>query len=131
MTANPWSDRLVRAYAFVRAFMIVSFSVLLVAAPEKAMAGSASEPARSLAQVFASRSILLGLVFVVLAVRRARVGLGWVFLADGALQLFDTGMAIATNKGALAFLPAALGVLDIWAGLLLLRAAPTSSAPPG
>jgi hypothetical protein len=130
MTANSWSDRLARAYACVRGVMIVSFSVLLVAAPEKAMPGSATEPARSLAQVFASRSILLGVVFVVLALRRARVGLAWVFWADGALQLFDTGMAVATNKGALAILPAALGALDIWAGLFLLRAARMSSASP-
>jgi hypothetical protein len=39
------------------------------------------------------------------------------------LQIFDTGMALAMNKGALAILPAALGAIDVWAGLFLLRVA--------
>jgi hypothetical protein len=108
--------------------MVLLFSAVLIMAPEKAMAGSSTEPARSLGMVFASRSILLGLVLVALTLRGARRGLAWVLLADAALQLFDTGMALATNKGALAILPAALGAVDVWAGLFLLRAAPLSTA---
>jgi hypothetical protein len=110
--------------------MVVLFSVFLIIAPERAMAGSSTEPARSLALVFASRTILLGIVLVVLAIRRRREGLAWVLLADAALQLFDTGMALATHKGALAILPAALGAMDVWAGLFLLRAARVSPASP-
>jgi hypothetical protein len=51
-------------------------------------------------------------------------------LADAALQLFDTGMAITTNKGVLAVAPAALGAVDLWAGLFLLRASRVSPAQP-
>ncbi len=123
MPSSTWSDRLARAFALLRGAMVVLFSVSLIIAPEKAMAGSSTEPARSLALIFASRSILLGLALVVLALGRKREGLGWVLFADAALQLFDTGMALATDKGALAVLPAALGAVDVWAGLFLLRAA--------
>jgi len=130
MPSSTWSDRLARGYALLRGAMIFLFSAVLMIAPEQAMAGSSTEPARSLGLVFASRSILLGLVLVVLGLRRAREGLAWVLLADAALQLFDTGMALATNKGALAILPAALGVVDAWAGLFLLRAARVSPAAP-
>ena len=128
MPSSTWSDRLARGYALLRGAMIFLFSAVLMIAPEQAMAGSSTEPARSLGLVFASRSILLGLVLVVLGLRRAREGLAWVLLADAALQLFDTGMALATNKGALAILPAALGALDAWAGLFLLRAGRVSQA---
>jgi len=130
MPSSSWSDRLARAFAILRGAMVVLFSVLLIAAPEKAMPGSSTEPARSLALIFASRTILLGIVLVALAIRGRREGLAWVLLADAALQLFDTGMALATHKGALAVLPAALGAMDVWAGLLLLRAARVSPALP-
>ena len=106
--------------------MVILFSVLLILAPEKMMAGSSSEPARTLALMFASRTIVLGIAFIVLAMARKREGLAWVLLADAALQLFDTGMAFVTGKQALAVLPAALGVLDVWAALVLRRAAPAS-----
>jgi hypothetical protein len=115
------SDRLARAFAILRGTMLVVFSVVLIVAPEKAMAGSSTEPARSLALMFASRTILLGTVLVALAIRRRREALAWVLLADAALQVFDTGMALATHKEALAFLPAALGAMDVCAGLFLLR----------
>jgi len=108
--------------------MVAVFSALLIIAPEKAMPGSSTEPARSLGLVFASRTILLGVVLVVLALRRKREGLAWVLLADAALQLFDTVLALVTNKGALAILPMALGALDVWAGLFLLRSATPLSA---
>jgi len=79
--------------------------------------------------IFASRTILLGVVLVALAIRRKREGLAWVLSADAALQVFDTGMALATNKGAVAVLPIALGALDVWAGLHLLRATRRSNPP--
>jgi hypothetical protein len=110
--------------------MLIFFCGVLIIAPEKALPGSSTEPARSLGLVFASRTILLGLVLIVLALRRAREGLAWVLWADAALQLFDTGMALATGKGALAVLPAILGALDVWAGLVVLRAARASPASP-
>jgi hypothetical protein len=69
-------------------------------------------------------------VLVVLALRRAREGLGWVLLADAVFQLFDTGMALATNKGFVAVLPAVLGAVDVWAGLFLLRVARMSRTSP-
>ncbi len=92
---------LARAFAIVRGVMLVVFCLVLIAAPEKALAGSSTEPARSLAWMVASRTILLGTVLVVLAIRRKQRGLGWVLLADAALQIFDVGMALAMHKGAL------------------------------
>jgi hypothetical protein len=122
-TSRVWPDRLARTFAVLRGAMVTVFSAVLIIAPETAMPGSSTEPARSLGVIFASRTILLGAVLVVLAFRRKREGLAWVLLADAALQLFDTAMALAMNKGALAILPAALGAIDVWAGLFLLRAA--------
>src|SRR5262245_13649429 len=101
MLSSTWSDRLARAFAVLRGAMLILFCVALIIAPEKAMPGSSIEPARSLALMFTSRTILLGLVLVVLALRRKREGLAWVLLADAALQLFDTALALAMNKGAL------------------------------
>jgi hypothetical protein len=118
-----WPARLARAFAILRAAMLIVFCVFLILAPEKAMPGSSTEPARALALVFASRTILLGIAFVVLALRCRSKALAWVFFADAILQLFDTGMALAMQKGAVAVLPAALGALDVWAGLVLLRSA--------
>jgi hypothetical protein len=130
MQSSTWSDRLARAFAVLWGAMLILLSVALIVAPEKAMPGSSTEPARWLALIFTSRTILLGLVLVVLALRRKREGLAWVLLADAALQLFDTALELATNKGALAILPAALGALDVWAALSLLRAARALPAPP-
>jgi hypothetical protein len=122
MHRKTGSDRVARAFALFRGAVVIVFSVVLVTAPEQAMAGSSSEPARTLALVFASRTILLGIAFIVLAIRRKREALAWVLLADSALQLFDTAMALVTHKYALVVLPAAIGVMDVWAGLFLLRA---------
>src|SRR4051794_37228746 len=93
---------LIRAFAILRGAMLTLFSVFLIAAPEQAMAGSSTEPTRSVALMVASRTILLGTVLVVLAIRGKREGLAWVLLADGALQVFDVGLALAMHKGALA-----------------------------
>lgn len=120
---GSWPDRLARGFALLRGVMLVGFSIFLLAAPEQAMPGSSTDPARSLALVFASRTILLGLALALLAVLGARRGLGWLLLADAALQVFDVGLAIATGQGAVAALPAALGLLDVWAGLTLLGVA--------
>jgi hypothetical protein len=122
MPTNTWSERLARVYAVLRAAMLIVFMLALVLAPEKAMPGSSSDPARRLALMFASRTILLAVALVILAVRGQRKGLAWVLLADAVLQVFDTGMAFATGKAALAPFPAILGCLDTWAGLSLLRA---------
>lgn len=130
MPNSNWSERFARGFALLRGTMIFSFSVMLLLASEKTMPGSSIEPARSLAIVFASRSMLLGLVLVVLALRRKAEALAWLLLADAALQVVDTGLALATNKGLLAVLPAAFGALDVWAGLLLMRAARVSLATP-
>jgi hypothetical protein len=121
MSSSTLSDRIARAFAVLRGVMLVLFSVVLLIAPERAMPGSSSEPAHSLAVMFASRTILLGLALAVLALRAKRKGLAWLLLADAALQLFDTGMALATHKGVLAVLPAMIGGLDAWAGVVLLR----------
>lgn len=120
---STWADRLAYSLAVLRGAVIILFSVAIFVVPEKVMPGSSVEPALTLAQTFASRSILLGIAFLALVIGRRRQGLAWVFLADAALQLFDTGMALATHKGALAALPAGIGIIDVWAGLYLLRSA--------
>ena len=132
MSSNTWSVRLARAFALIRGMMLILFSVVLIAAPEKALPGSSAEPARSLGLIFASRTILLGVVIVALVLKRKRQGLAWVLFADAALQVFDTGMALAMSKGAMAVLPIALGAIDAWAGRVLLRAVEESvrSTPP-
>lgn len=123
MPSRRWPQKLAHAFATLRGAMLVLFAVLIIAVPEKAMPGSSSEPIRSLALVVASRTLLLGSALVVLALRRRLEVLAWVLWADAALQVFDTGLALATDKGAVAILPAILCVLDVWAGAVLRRAA--------
>jgi len=130
MPSNTWPDRLARAFAIFRGAVLIPYSVLLFIEPERVIAGSSSEPARTLTLMIASRTILLGIAFAVLAILGKRQWVGGLLLADAALQLFDTGMALMAHKGAVAFLPAAIGVIDVWAGLFLLRAARVSSALP-
>jgi hypothetical protein len=121
-----WPDRLARAYAILRGAIGLVFCMFLVFAPERMMPGSSAEPARSLALVFASRQVLFALVLLALAVRRRREGLAWVLLADAALQAFDTALAVAQNKGAIAIMPLAFGVIDVWAAVVLRRLARTA-----
>jgi hypothetical protein len=123
MANSTKSDLLARTYAVLRGAMVIVFSVALILVPEKAVPGSSLEPARSLALMFASRTILLGLVLAALAIRGKRQGLAWVLLADAALQIFDTGLALAMSKGAVAALPLLLGALDVWMALRLFRVA--------
>ena len=118
-----WSDRIARAYAILRGSLGLVFCALLVFDPERMMPGSSAEPARSLALVFASRQVLFAVVLIALAVRRRREGLAWVLWADAALQAFDTAMAVAQQKGAIAILPFAFGVIDVWAAWVLRKAA--------
>jgi hypothetical protein len=126
-----WGDRLARGYAILRGVMVIAFCAVLIFDPERLTPGSSAEPARSFALVFASRSILLGLVFIALALRRKREGLAWVFLADAALQLFDTGLSVAQHKGAVSLMPFVLGVLDVWAAQLLRSASTGVAHEPG
>ena len=130
MPSTTWPDRLARAFAIFRSAVLVLYSVMLFIEPEKVVAGSSNEPARTLALMFASRTILLGVAFAVLAIRGKREGLAGLLLADAALQFFDTGMALMTHKGVLAVVPAAIGGIDVWAGLFLMRTARVSPAPP-
>jgi hypothetical protein len=130
MPSNTWPDRLALAFAILRGAVLVLYSVMLFIDPEKMIAGSSNEPARTLTLMFASRTIVLGIAFAVLTIRGKREGIAGLLLADAALQLFDTGMALMADKGALAVLPAAIGVIDVWAGLFLMRAARVSPAPP-
>ena len=122
-----WTDRIARGYAILRGIMVLAFCGFLIFAPESVTPGSSAEPARSFALVFASRSILLGLVMVVLAVKRNREALAWVFFADALLQAFDTALSVAQNSGAMSLMPFALGVLDVWAALVLRKSARTAT----
>ena len=116
-----WTDRLARGYAILRGIMVLAFCAFLIFDPERMTPGSSAEPARSYALVFASRSILLGLVMIALAVKRQREALAWVFIADALLQAFDTALSVAQGNGALSLMPFALGVLDVWAAMALRR----------
>jgi hypothetical protein len=110
--------------------MVFAFCAFLIFAPERMTPGSSVEPARSYALVFASRSILLGIVMIVLAIKVRREALAWVFLADAALQAFDTALSVAQHNGALSIMPFALGVLDVWAAQVLRRTARAATRAP-
>lgn len=125
---RSWPGSVARGLALLRGLVLLAFVALLILVPEKVMPGSSSQPARSLALMVVSRTALLGLSLVVLTITNHRKALGWLLLADAALQVFDTGMAIATAKGAVAILPAAICALDSWAGLVLLRSARSSAS---
>jgi hypothetical protein len=86
----------------------------------KVRRAEATESERSLVVMVGSRSILLGLVIVVLGLANRREVLGWVLIADGLLQAFDALHALALRKRTAAVLPAALFVLDTLAGITLL-----------
>jgi hypothetical protein len=128
MSRAPLLPQIARWYGFARGLMLALLSLAILVAPETGVPGAATEPARSLALVFGSRSILLGCVLVVMSLRRLRLSLAWVLWLDAALQIFDTLLALATGKGALALLPAALGIADVIAGLILVRAGRTSNS---
>lgn len=122
MNEHGKADSFVRIFAFLRGAMLLLFAAIFMAAPEKMMPGTSLDPARTLALTFGSRLVLLGAAFIVLAWVRRWEALAWLFFADALLQVFDTGMALATGKGAVAVLPAAIGALEVWVGMVLLRA---------
>lgn len=122
METQGKADFIVRGFAFLRGAMLLLFAVVFIAAPEKMIPGGSADPARTLALTFGSRLVLFGAAFIVLAWARRWEALAWLLIADALLQVFDTGMALATGKGALALVPAVIGALEVWAGMVLLRA---------
>ena len=112
------SSRIALGFAILRGVQLAALTVPWVV--HKLRRADATEPERSLVLMIGSRSILLGLAIVVLAVANRREVLGWVLIGDGLLQLFDTVHALAQGKRSVAVLPAALCLLDGLAGVLLL-----------
>ncbi len=123
MRSSTWPDRLARGLALFRGALLVFFAFVLMVAPEKAVPGSSSDPARQLGLMFASRTVLLGAALVALAARGKREALAWVLFGDAALQVFDAGLAVATGRHAVVILPLAIGAIEVWAGLTVLRGA--------
>ena len=111
------SSRIALGFAILRGVQLAALTVPWVV--HKLRRADATEPERSLVLMIGSRSILLGLAIVVLAVANRREALGWVLIGDGLLQLFDTVHALAQGKRSVAVLPAALCLLDGLAGVLL------------
>jgi hypothetical protein len=87
---------------------------------QKVRRADTTESERSLVLMIGSRSILLGLAIVVRGFTNRQETLGWVLIGDGLLQLFDVVHALALRKRTVAALPAALCVLDGFAGITLL-----------
>lgn len=112
------ASRIALGFAIVRGIQLAALTVPWLL--QKLRRAAATESERSLALMSGSRSILLGLVIVVLAFANRREALGWVLIGDGLLQLFDTVLALALGKRSVAVLPAALCVLDGLAGMTLL-----------
>jgi hypothetical protein len=106
-------------FAILRGFQLAALTAAWLL--HKVRRGDATESERSLVLMIGSRSILLGLAMVALGFMNRREILGWVLIGDGLLQLFDALLALALRKGTVAVLPAALCVLDGWAGITLLR----------
>jgi hypothetical protein len=129
MPTSTWPERLARGFAVLRGAMLILYCLLLILAPEKVVPGSSAEPARSLALMFASRTVLVGVAFTVLGMARKQEGLAWVLLADAVLQLFDAGMAIVAHRYNVVVLPLAIGAIEVWAALVLLRAARSRRHP--
>ena len=124
---RAWPERLALTFALLRGALFIVYAAALFVAPEAVIPGSSVEPARAIGLMFASRMLVFGVAFVVLVVGRSRRALAWLLVADGALQIFDVGMAVASSRGAVAALPAILAVIDGWAARVLLRAA---GSPP-
>ena len=113
------SSRVALGFAILRGFQLAALTVPWLL--QKVRRAEATESERSLVLMIGSRSILLGLAIVVLAVTNRRETLGWVLIGDGVLQLFDALHALALGKRTMAVLPVILCVLDGLAGLALLR----------
>ena len=112
------SSRIALGFSILRGFQLAALTVPWLL--QKVRRAEAAESERSLALMVGSRSILLGLVIVVLGVMNRREALGWVLVGDGLLQLFDALHAVALGKRTVAVLPTVLCVLDGWAAVTLL-----------
>lgn len=128
MSGTPRSERIAYGLAYVRGAILVAFSLGLSFAPEDVMPGTSAEPARTLALMFASRTIVLGVAFIGLALRKQARSLAWVFFADAALMLFEVVLSVATDKLDLAVGGVVIGALEIWAGRTLRRATISSNS---
>jgi hypothetical protein len=112
------STRIAWGFAIFRGIQLAALTVPWLL--QKVRRRDATEAERSLVLMIGSRSIVLGLAIVALALSNRRETLGGVLIGDGLLQLFDTLHALAQGKRTLAILPAALCALDGWAGVTLL-----------
>jgi hypothetical protein len=105
-------------FAIVRGIQLAGLTVPWLL--HKVRRSETTETERSLVLMIGSRSILLGLAIIVLAVTSSLAALGWVLVGDALLQLFDAIQALSLRKRKLAILPAILCVLDALAGITLL-----------
>lgn len=112
------SAHIALGFAVLRGFMLTAVTVPWVL--RKMRRADVAESERSLLLMVASRTILLGLGIVALWLTGRREALAWTLLGDGALQLFDTFMALLQRKRTLAVMPAVLCLLDGWAAITLL-----------
>jgi len=112
------ASRIAEVFAIVRGFQLAALTVPWVL--QKVRRAGVTESERALVSMVGSRSILLGVVMVVLGFTHRREAAGWVLLGDGILQLFDALQALALGQRRVAILPALLCVLDVAAGLTLL-----------
>jgi hypothetical protein len=117
-SCETMADVVAVGFAILRGFQLAALTVPWLL--QKVRRTDATESERSLVLMIGSRSILLGLAIVALALLNRREALGWVLIGDGSLQLFDALHALALRKRAVAVLPAALCVLDGLAGITLL-----------
>lgn len=123
MSSTTRAQRIAYGLAYLRGAILIMFSVSLAFMPDDVMPGTSAEPARTLSLMFASRTILLGIAFITLAVRRMARPLAWVYFADASLMLFEVVMSVATNQLDLAIGGVVIGALEVWAGRTLHRAA--------
>jgi hypothetical protein len=108
--------RFAHLVAFARALLALVFSIAFIVVPEQLMPGSSLEPARSLALLFVSRNLMFAVGLTVLSARRLDRPLGWLLLADVALQTFDAAYA----HDASSIVPVIIGVLEALAARQLL-----------
>ena len=121
MPGTTRSQRIAYGLAFLRGALLIAFSLALGLAPEDVMPGTSVEPARTLGLMFASRTILLGVAFILLALRKQARALAWVFFADATLMAFEVVMSVMTDKLDLAIGGVVIGALEVWAGRTLSR----------
>lgn len=107
-------------FAILRGVQLTALTVPWLLA--KVRRAGTPESERSLVLMISSRSILLGLAILTLALMGKRAALGWVLVGDGLLQAFDALHALAVlPRRRVAILPAILCVLDGLSAVILLR----------